>query len=76
MLRIDDIHAFGVIGTRDCEKLLNCFVTYDILKQETNLLKGEKYGILSISFFQRGAWDAIRGLRYNSAEAGIGADRH
>ena len=31
MLRIDDIHALGVIGSRDCEKLLNCFVTYDII---------------------------------------------
>ena len=28
---IDDIHAFGVIETRECERLLNCFVKYDII---------------------------------------------
>ena len=28
---IDDIHAFGVIGMRECERLLNCFVKYDII---------------------------------------------
>jgi len=27
----DDIHAFGVIGMRECEKLLNCFTKYDIM---------------------------------------------
>ena len=26
MLRIDDIHAFGVIGMRDCGKLLNYLI--------------------------------------------------
>ena len=31
MLRIDDIHAFGVIDARGCEKLLNCFAKYDII---------------------------------------------
>ena len=31
MLRIDDIHAFGVIGMRECGKLLNCFTKYDIM---------------------------------------------
>ena len=35
MLRIDDIHAFGVIGTRDYGKFLNYFAKYDII-----LLKG------------------------------------
>ena len=28
---IDDIHAFGVIGTRDCEKFLNYLAKYDII---------------------------------------------
>ena len=28
---IDYIHAFGVIGMRECEKLLNCFTKYDIM---------------------------------------------
>ena len=28
---IDDIHAFGVIETREWERLLNCFVKYDII---------------------------------------------
>ena len=28
---IDDIHAFGVIGTRDCEKVLNHLVKYGII---------------------------------------------
>ena len=27
----DDIHAFGVIGMRDCGKLLNYFAKYDII---------------------------------------------
>ena len=27
----DDIHAFGVIGTRDCGKFLNYFAKYDII---------------------------------------------
>ena len=27
----DDIHAFGVIGTRDCEKILNHLVKYGII---------------------------------------------
>ena len=31
MLRIDDIHAFGVIGIRDCGKLLNYLAKYDII---------------------------------------------
>ena len=31
MLRIDDIHAFGVIGMRDCGKLLNYLAKYDII---------------------------------------------
>ena len=31
MLRIDDIHAFGVIGTRDCVILLHCVEKYDII---------------------------------------------
>ena len=31
MLRIDDIHAFGVIGTRDCGKFLNYFAKHDII---------------------------------------------
>ena len=41
MLRIDDIHAFGVIGMRQCEKLLTFFVKYDIipLKKVTIWLK-------------------------------------
>ena len=28
---IDDIHAFGVIRIRECEKLLNCYAKYDII---------------------------------------------
>ena len=28
---IDDIHAYGVIGTRDCGKFLNYFAKYDII---------------------------------------------
>ena len=31
MLRIDDIHAFCVIGMRDCGKLLNDLAKYDII---------------------------------------------
>ncbi|MBE6660754.1 MAG: four helix bundle protein [Ruminococcaceae bacterium] len=31
MLRIGDIHAFGVIGMRDCGKLLNYLAKYDII---------------------------------------------
>ena len=31
MLRIDDIHAFGVIWMRDCVKYLKCFAKYDII---------------------------------------------
>ena len=31
MLRIDDIHAFGVIGMRDCGKLLNYLAKYDTI---------------------------------------------
>ena len=31
MLRIDDIHAFGVIGMRDRRKLLNYLAKYDII---------------------------------------------
>ena len=31
MLRIDDIHAYGVMGMRDCGKLLNYLAEYDII---------------------------------------------
>ena len=31
MLRIDDIHAFGVIGMRDCGKFLNYLAKYNII---------------------------------------------
>ena len=36
MLRIDDIHAFGVIGMRQCEELLNFFIKYDIINTPIN----------------------------------------
>ena len=32
MLRIDDIHAYGVIGTRGIENLFNILLTYGIIQ--------------------------------------------
>ena len=32
----DDIHAFGVIGMRDCGKFLNYFAKYDIINSPIN----------------------------------------
>ena len=34
----DDIHAFGVIRTRDCEKFLHCFAKHDIIKQRGDIM--------------------------------------
>ena len=42
MLRIDDIHAFGVIGTRDCEKLLNYLAKYDIIPSKGVIIIDKK----------------------------------
>ena len=43
MLRIDDIHAFGVIGRRDCGKFLNYFGKYDIIFFEGNDCMAKNY---------------------------------
>ena len=43
MLRIDDIHAFGVIGMRGCEKLLNYLAKYDIIFFEESDCMAKNY---------------------------------
>ena len=43
MLRIDDIHAFGVIDARGCEKLLNYLAKYDIIFFEVSDCMAKNY---------------------------------
>ena len=38
----DDIHAFGVIGMREHENLLNCFIKYDIMHVKSWLYHQER----------------------------------
>ena len=51
MLRIDDIHAFGVIGMRGCEKLLNYLAQYDIIFFEGSDCMAKNYLLIYSEHF-------------------------
>ena len=67
MLRIDDIHAFGVIGTRRCQILLNLFAKCDIIPLEEVILA---------HYFTFGASRIFHFLFPTSSKPWTDSDRH